>query len=86
MIVGAANSLTLNAHSYVAGERVVCELALTGQEAEARDVLGRYFLIRGTKTRTIAQLRALAYSDNPAYLASRERWYEGLRRAGMPEE
>jgi TolB-like protein/Tfp pilus assembly protein PilF len=70
-----------NAVAWLAGV-----LALTGQEAEARDVLERYLLIRGTNTRTIAQLRALAYSDNPAYLASRERWYEGLRRAGMPEE
>jgi tetratricopeptide (TPR) repeat protein len=61
-------------------------LALTGREAEARDALKRYFLIRGTKTKTIAQWRSLAYSENPVYLAARERWYEGLRRAGMPEE
>jgi adenylate cyclase len=61
-------------------------LALTGHEAEARHALKRYFLIRGTKTRTIAQWKLLSYSDNPVYLASRERWYEGLRKAGMPEE
>jgi TolB-like protein/Tfp pilus assembly protein PilF len=61
-------------------------LALTGREAEARDALKRYFLIRSTNTKTIAQWKSLAYSDNPAYLAARERWYEGLRRAGMPEE
>ena len=61
-------------------------LALTGQEAEARDALDRYFLIPGTKTRTIARWRSLAYWHNPAYLAFRERFYEGLRKAGMPEE
>ena len=60
-------------------------LALTGHEAEARDALKHYFLIRGAKTKTIAQWKSLAYSDNPGYLAARERWYEGLRRAGMPE-
>ena len=60
-------------------------LALTGQEAEARDVLERYFLIPGTKTRTIARWRSLAYSQNPTYLAFREQFYEGLRKAGMPE-
>jgi tetratricopeptide (TPR) repeat protein len=60
-------------------------LALTGQEAEARDMLERYFLIPGTKTRTIARWRSLAYSQNPAYLAFRERFYDGLRKAGMPE-
>jgi len=61
-------------------------LALTGHEAEARDALKHYFLIRGAKTKTIAQWKSLANSENPVYLATRERWYEGLRRAGMPEE
>jgi TolB-like protein len=61
-------------------------LALTGHEGEARNALKRYFLIRGTKTRTIAQWRSLAYSDNPVYLAFRERWFEGLRKAGMSEK
>jgi len=61
-------------------------LALTGHEAEARKTLTRYLLIRGTKTRTIAQMKSLAYSDNMTYLAFRERYYEGLRKAGMREE
>jgi adenylate cyclase len=60
-------------------------LALTGHEAEARDVLKRYFQLGGAKTRTIAQWKSLEASDNPTYLASRERWYEGLRKAGMPD-
>ena len=34
---------------------------------------------------TIAQLRSMAFSDNPAYLAGRERAYEGMRKAGLPE-
>jgi hypothetical protein len=59
---------------------------LSGQEVEARDTLERYFLIAGTKTRTIARWRSLAYSSNPTYLACRDRFYEGLRKAGMPEE
>jgi TolB-like protein/DNA-binding winged helix-turn-helix (wHTH) protein/cytochrome c-type biogenesis protein CcmH/NrfG len=61
-------------------------LALTGQEAEARETLKEYLSLRGARTRTIAAWRAMAYSDNPIYLASRERIYEGLRKAGMPEE
>jgi adenylate cyclase len=60
-------------------------LALSGHDAEARETLKRYFLIRGTKTRTIAQWKALAYSESSAYLDLRERLYEGLRKAGMPE-
>ena len=35
---------------------------------------------------TIARLRSSAFSDNPVYLAGRERVYEGMRKAGLPEE
>jgi tetratricopeptide (TPR) repeat protein len=35
---------------------------------------------------TIARFRSQTFSDNPVYLAGRERMYEGLRKAGLPEE
>jgi tetratricopeptide (TPR) repeat protein len=35
---------------------------------------------------TIARLRSSAFSDNATYLAGRERVYEGMRKAGLPEE
>jgi tetratricopeptide (TPR) repeat protein len=35
---------------------------------------------------TIARFRSMAFSDNPAYLAGRERAYEGIRMAGVLEE
>ena len=35
---------------------------------------------------TVARFRLQALSDNPVYLAGRERMYEGLRKAGAPEE
>lgn len=35
---------------------------------------------------TIARLRSTAFSDNAAYLAGRERLYEGMRLVGAPEE
>jgi tetratricopeptide (TPR) repeat protein len=34
---------------------------------------------------TICRFRAGAVSDNPTYLAQRERIYEGMRKAGLPE-
>ena len=34
---------------------------------------------------TIERLRSSAFSDNPVYLAGRERVYDGLRKAGVPE-
>lgn len=61
-------------------------LALTGQDTEARDALKRYLLIPSVNTRTIARWRSLVYSSHPTYLSQRERLYEGLRKAGMPEE
>jgi hypothetical protein len=36
-------------------------------------------------TFTIRRFRAGAFSDNPTYLAQRERVYDGMRRDGMPE-
>ena len=35
---------------------------------------------------TIARLRSSAFSEDPVYLAGRDRVYEGLRKAGLPEE
>jgi TolB-like protein/DNA-binding winged helix-turn-helix (wHTH) protein/tetratricopeptide (TPR) repeat protein len=34
---------------------------------------------------TIARFKSQTFSDNPVYLACRERMYEGLRKAGIPE-
>jgi hypothetical protein len=34
---------------------------------------------------TLRRFRASAYSDNPTYLMQRERIYESLRMAGVPE-
>ena len=62
--------------------------ALTGQQAEAQDELKRYLSLSRTKTTTIAQLRKqqLSLADNPKWVAYNERLFEGLRKAGMPEE
>jgi hypothetical protein len=38
-----------------------------------------------TRAKTIAALRKQTITDNPIYLAMRERIYEGLRKAGMPD-
>jgi adenylate cyclase len=67
---------------------LAAELALNGQEAEARDMLQRYLSNKETRIRTLAQMRALrgSLSDNPAFLTEFDRIAEGLRKAGMPEE
>jgi TolB-like protein len=64
---------------------LVAALALSGKEAEAREQLKTYLSLRDTTTRTVAGWRKMAYSDNPIYVAFRERIYEGLSKAGMPD-
>jgi adenylate cyclase len=63
-------------------------LALTGQQADAREALKRYLAVNGVTTTTLAQLRKqqLSLADNPTWVAYNERLFEGLRKAGMPEE
>jgi TolB-like protein/class 3 adenylate cyclase/Tfp pilus assembly protein PilF len=57
--------------------------ALHGRDAEARAELAEFNrLIPG---HTIASLRASERSESPVFWAQRQRWYEGLRRAGLPE-
>jgi TolB-like protein len=65
---------------------LVAALALSGKEAEAREQLERYLSLPSAHIRTIAGWRRMAYSEDPAYLALRERIYEGLRKAGMAEQ
>ena len=63
-------------------------LALTGQQADAHEALKRYLAVNGVTSKTIAQLRKqqLSLADNPTWLAYNKRLFEGLRKAGMPEE
>lgn len=62
-------------------------LALTGHQTEAHEILKRYLAL-GVSSTTIAQLRAqqLSLADNPVWIDYNERLFDGLRKAGMPEE
>jgi adenylate cyclase len=66
-------------------------LALTGQEAEAREALQQYLALPySERLRTIAAFKEYnAHFSNPKsdprVLDSLERQYEGLRKAGLPE-
>lgn len=42
-------------------------------------------LLRLRPTATVAGCDGLRPSTEPTYLAQRQRWYEGLRKAGLPE-
>jgi hypothetical protein len=58
-------------------------LALVGQDDEARAAAQAGQEL--DPSFTVSRFRASAATDNPTYLARRERVYDGMRRAGVPE-
>ena len=61
-------------------------LALSGNDAEARDTLRRYLALPQDLPRTIAQFKARQRFDTPYLRSFYDRFYEGLRKAGLPAE
>jgi TolB-like protein/class 3 adenylate cyclase len=59
-------------------------LALLGSLDEARAAAQAGLVLNPTFT--LRRFRSSAKSNNPAYLAGRERVYEGMRMAGVPDE
>jgi tetratricopeptide (TPR) repeat protein len=68
-----------NAHFYLAAA-----LAHLGRVDDAKAALMAGLAINPAYT--VSGFRAGSFSDNPTFLAQRERVYEGLRKAGVPEE
>ena len=66
--------------------KLSASLALSGHDAEAREALGRYLALPLDIPRTIAQFKARQPYDTSNLRSYYDRLYEGLRKAGMPEE
>jgi adenylate cyclase len=58
-------------------------LGVSGQIPEAQAQMAHFQQLRPGFT--LSRFRAVELSDAPAFRKQRERVYEGLRRAGMPE-
>jgi hypothetical protein len=65
---------------------LIAALALTGHQDEARQALTNYLSQPGARIKTIAMWKRQNNQKNPRFLAFRERCYDGLRKAGMPEQ
>jgi adenylate cyclase len=65
-------------HAYLAAA-----LALAGRGDEAQTALAGFKQINSSAT--IARLRGQALSTDPGFVAQQERFFEGLRLAGLPE-
>ncbi|MBV8107281.1 MAG: tetratricopeptide repeat protein, partial [Hyphomicrobiales bacterium] len=73
----------------VAHTLLAAALALTGHDTQAREALQRYFALPSAgPLKTIAAWKALteAQGGDPRFVEAHERMYEGVRKAGMPEE
>jgi TolB-like protein/cytochrome c-type biogenesis protein CcmH/NrfG len=67
---------------------LIAALALAGHEAEAHDALQNYLASVPSGPKTIAAWKAFAapsHIGNPRYLETWDRYFDGLRKAGMPE-
>jgi tetratricopeptide (TPR) repeat protein len=68
---------------------LIAALALTGKDAQAREALQRYLALPSTgPLKTIAAWKAYysAQGGDPSRVDFNERTYDGLRKAGLPEE
>ena len=66
--------------------KLAASLALSGHDAEARETLRRYLALPLDIPKTIAQFKARQPYDTPNLRSYYDRLYEGLRKAGLPEE
>jgi adenylate cyclase len=88
----ARRSIAINPNNPHANVALVAALALTDHDAEARDALQRFLALPSTGVRTIVAWKALQMAQAPKQGADpriremSERSYDGLRKAGMPEE
>jgi adenylate cyclase len=90
-IEAARQAITIDPNSGVqyVHATLVAALALAGHDAEAREALKRYLALPSTgQLKTIAAFKAYysAQGGDAARIELNERTYDGLRKAGMPEE
>lgn len=77
-------SVEMNRNCPLAHVALAAALANLGRLAEARAAAQAGLALDSTFT--LSRYRAGANSDNPTYLAQRERISEGVRKAGVPED
>ena len=88
----ARRAITIGTNNPFPHTFLTAALALTGHEAEAREALQHYLAMPSSaQFRTIGALKAYyapspKWITNPRAAETLERQYEGLRKAGIPEE
>jgi hypothetical protein len=65
---------------------LTASLALAGRDADAREMLQRYLAFPTAPATSIAQVKRRQPFESPFMREFYDRVYQGLRKAGMPEE
>ena len=79
-------AIAANPEYPVAYMTLTASLALSGHDAEARETLRRYLALPLDIPRTITQFKARQPDDTPNLRSYYNRFYQGLRKTGLPEE
>ena len=79
-------AIAVSPESVMPSFKLAASLALSGHDAEAREALRRYLALPLDIPKTIAQFKARQPYDTPNLRSYYDRLYEGLRKAGLPEE
>jgi tetratricopeptide (TPR) repeat protein len=85
----ARRSITIKPNYAFSHLLLMAALALTGHDAQAREALRRYLALPDSGSlKTIAPWKAhqASIGGDPRFAEKDERLYDGLRKAGMPEE
>jgi adenylate cyclase len=90
-IESARRAIAIKSTNLYAPLNLIAALALTGHEAEAHEALQSYLKSVPDGPKTIAAVKAswaecCSSFHDPRFLETLDRYYDGLRKAGMPEE
>ena len=80
------SSIAANPESAPSYLLLTASLALAGRDADAREMLQRYLAFPTAPARSIAQVKRRQPFESPFMREFYDRVYQGLRKAGMPEE
>jgi hypothetical protein len=79
-------AIAANPEYPVAYMMLTASLTLSSHDAEAGDTLRRYLAMPLDIPKTITQFRARQPYDTPYLRSYYDRLYQGMRKAGLPEE
>ena len=87
----ARRAIAINPTNFWPHGNLIGGLALTGHQPEAREALQNYLASVPGGPKTIAAFKAITAQfvrtdSNPRLLEAFDRYFEGLRKAGLPEE